>query len=217
MIKLGMIFILVVVLFSGLFGFYVPWFGKKLLLYRKITFPPSSDYSFILAGLASLGVGAIFLQIEPTLQVGLAWIFFFILLFIGWIDWRTGFILDQLTIGGSIILLGFEAVRELTALPIQLAGSICLYLFLFAIAKWTKRLGPGDAKLMAMCALVMHWQYILFALWLASVSGLVYVAILWIRKKRITQSYALPFGPHLAFGSFFAYLFGEQVIQFFSH
>ncbi|WP_028775486.1 prepilin peptidase [Shimazuella kribbensis] len=206
---------LIIALSCGLVGLFLPFLGKKLLHYRGIV-SPSADRSVFLGILAAIGGVSIVLQIEEPSQLILSFLFLFLLQLIGWIDWHTGYILDQLTFGGSILIVGIQLIFNPSMVPIHLAVSASLYLFLYAVAKGTNRLGLGDAKLVAMCALIMEWQDILCALWLSSISGLLYVGILVIQKKMISRSYSLPFGPHLAIGFFLSYLFGENIACLFS-
>ncbi|MCH5584044.1 A24 family peptidase [Shimazuella sp. AN120528] len=209
-------YLLITVLCSGLLGFHLPWIGKRLLVYRKIPLSNTKDVSIFLGVIASLAGGMIVFRFSFFWEVMLAMIFLFLLLLIGWIDWHTGYILDQLTISGSLVIAGIQLVWNPSELSSKLVGSISIFLLLFLLAKTTNRLGQGDAKLMAMCALLMNWQSVLLAIWLASISGLIYLTIVSFRKKIGMRKYALPFGPHLAFGSFSSYLFGEQLNHLFS-
>jgi prepilin signal peptidase PulO-like enzyme (type II secretory pathway) len=215
MIFLGIIYSMIIVLMVGIAGFYLPWFGKRLLIYRKISVPSTKDTSILLGVIASFAGVMILLRITVFWEVMLAFIFLLFLLLIGWMDWHTGYILDQLTIGGSLVIIAIQLGWNSSVLGYQLINSMFIFLLLFLIAKGTNRLGQGDAKLMGMCALLMNWQSILLALWLASTSGLVFMAIQIHRKKIEIRKYALPFGPHLALGSFSSYLYGDQVINLF--
>jgi prepilin signal peptidase PulO-like enzyme (type II secretory pathway) len=169
----------------------------------------------LLAILGGAGGGFIFFQLHTIFEAGIALLFLYILLLIGWIDWHTFYILDQLTIGGYVIFVFLLAIHNLSSLPYQIATSIVTYLILLAVAKSTNRLGQGDAKLMALCSLMISWQGVLFALWLASISGLLYVAFLFSRRK-FSLNDALPFGPHLALGAFLSYLISLRCSIFFS-
>jgi leader peptidase (prepilin peptidase)/N-methyltransferase len=212
---LGISFSLIIALACGLIGLFLPVLGKKLLHYRGII-SPHVDKSVSLGIFAAIGGVSIVLQIKEPSQLFLSFFFLFVLLLIGWVDWHTGYILDQLTFGGSILIIGIQLISYPSMVPFHLAVSVSSYLFLYVVAKGTNRLGIGDAKLVAMCALIMGWQEILFALWLSSISGLLYVGILIIRKKINFRSYSLPFGPHLAIGFFLSYLFGENISYLFS-
>jgi leader peptidase (prepilin peptidase)/N-methyltransferase len=215
MIILEYLSIISVVLVS-ISSFYLPSLGKKLLAYRNISHESLHSYSFLLAILGGVGGGLLFFQLHTILEIGIALLFLFLLLLIGWIDWHTSYIFDQLTIGGYVILVILLAMHDLPSLPYQMGISIVTYLILFAIAKGTNRLGQGDAKLMALCSLMINWQGVLFALWLASISGLLYVVFLFIREKTFSLNQELPFGPHLAFGAFFSYLVSLRCSIFFS-
>lgn len=196
-------------------SFYLPWIGRKLLKFRKIPIQEQKDTSIILGVVASVSGVAVLFRSLNFWEILIAFIFLLLLLLIGWIDWHTGYILDQLTIGGSLVIVGFELIFYPSILPVQLINSILIFLCLYLLAKGTKRLGEGDAKLMAMCALLMDWQSVLLALWIASISGLVFMTILSLHKKIEIRQYALPFGPHLALGAFSSYLYGEQALNLF--
>lgn len=203
------------VLSTVLVGYYLPWIGKKILVYRKITIPTSQNSSLLLGGIASFIGGVMVMDMFFFWEIGLSLIFLVLLLLIGWVDWHTGYILDPLTIGGSLLIVTMQCIWNPSILPSRLGGSISIFLLFFFLAKVTKRMGQGDAKMLAMCALMMDWQSVLVAIWLASISGLVFVIILAVRKKIEIQKFAFPFGPHLAFGALSSYLYGEWVIRLF--
>jgi prepilin signal peptidase PulO-like enzyme (type II secretory pathway) len=174
----------------------------------------SKNTSLVLGFMGSVSSAAIIYQRLSWWETILAFIFLLLLLLIGWIDWHTGYILDPLTIGGSCIFVGFQLSFYTSSFLFQLFTSILIFLCLYVLAKGTKRLGEGDAKLVAMCALLMDWQSVLLALWIASISGLIFISIRALQKK-ITIRDALPFGPHIALGAFSSYLYGEQVLNLF--
>jgi leader peptidase (prepilin peptidase)/N-methyltransferase len=188
-------------------SFWLPYFGKMLLAYRGMPHAALRSYSIFLSIMGGIG-GALLLYLQPAdLELVIGLVFLFLLLLISWMDWHTYYILDQLTIGGSLLLFLLLAIEHFPGLFSHLIGSAAVYLFFYILGKGTHRLGQGDAKLLAMCALVLNWQGILFALWLASISGLVFVMFLVGKRKSLSLKDKLAFGPHLALGAFLAYLF----------
>lgn len=214
MIILEIIYLPFMVLCSVL-SYYLPWVGGKLLTFRKIPISEQKETSFVLGIVACIAGVAIMFRSNYFWEALIAFIFLLLLLLISWIDWHTGYILDQLTIGGSLIIVGLQLVFHSSVLPSQLLSSVIIFLCLYILAKGTNRIGRGDAKLMAMCALLLNWQSMLLALWIASISGLIFIVIGALRKRIEIRQYALPFGPHLALGAFSSYLYGEQVLHLF--
>ncbi|MCD1257454.1 prepilin peptidase [Paenibacillus athensensis] len=82
-------------------------------------------------------------------------------------------------------------------------------------------MGGGDVKLFAFIGLIVGIKLILLSLFIASLLGTLYG--LWIRWRSRTAVEAteaeaenyIPFGPFLAAGSLFAYLFGDSLIQWY--
>jgi len=75
--------------------------------------------------------------------------------------------------------------------------------------------GYGDVKLMTACGLVLGWQGVLIAFWVAFVSGaLVGVVILSLRKQKghATGAY-MPFGLFLCVGVWVALVWGEGLVR----
>jgi prepilin signal peptidase PulO-like enzyme (type II secretory pathway) len=198
--------VILLLLFAGVVGFYIPQLGKVLLRYRQIPYPVAQNTSPLFAMLSMMAVGVALWQGLIGLQFIQAVFLLWLLLLISWIDAYTGYIFDQLTFGGTFVLFLLQCFIALELVPIRLLSAIICYGLLYLVAKQGK-LGLGDVKLLAMCALVLDWTNLMFAIWLASISGLLFV--FWRGKMKS----AFPFGPHLAFGVFIAYLFGETVLS----
>jgi leader peptidase (prepilin peptidase) / N-methyltransferase len=77
-------------------------------------------------------------------------------------------------------------------------------------------MGFGDVKLMAAAGLMLGWKLILFSLFTASVVGAIFGIALILTKGK-TMKTAITFGPFLAFGCFFALLFGNTLISAYLH
>lgn len=196
-------------------AFYLPMLGSRLLIYRKIDHSFVNRPSLVLAIIAGFVSIATFFHIDNNSDRFISLLFLLLLLLIAWIDLHTGYILNELTFGGMIIFFCYQGIEHGSQLPIYLLSSFVTGILLTLLAKFSKGIGLGDAKLMAMCALVISWSSIIIAFWIASVSGLIY--ILYLRKKvTIHRKYAIAFGPHLAFGAYFSFLYGRELIEHFS-
>lgn len=85
---------------------------------------------------------------------------------------------------------------------------------LFLLGWLTNGIGGGDAKLLAVCSLVLGWPYTILAFWFGTVSALLYVGLrMFVRP--ITKNEAIPFGPHLSVGCYISYVWGEWIFQFY--
>lgn len=73
-------------------------------------------------------------------------------------------------------------------------------------------IGGGDIKLMAAAGLLLGWQKVLLALFIASVSGSVlHITLMYLKDKERV----LAFGPYLSLGIFFSMLYGEIIIDWY--
>lgn len=211
--KMGFLYTIFFVGLSMVGGYFIPRMGFKLLHYRQIATGRLRFVSWYPAFWSGLGAWIVYNHFQQPFDRILSLFFLFLLLLIAWIDLHTGYIFNQLTYGGYVILLVVQLLRNPADLPRYLLMSLVIYTVFYVIAKGTKGIGQGDAKLVAMCSLIMDWQYIILAVWIASLSGLCYAAFYHQKYRNIHRKIAMPFGPHLAFGLFFVYLFGEQVFH----
>ncbi|MDD4239676.1 MAG: prepilin peptidase, partial [Desulfotomaculaceae bacterium] len=130
------------------------------------------------------------------------------------IDWRYRIIPDRLNLAGLLlgVVLIFESREVLTANAIGfLAGGGILYLVALVSRGG---MGGGDIKLAAVMGLLLGWQYLLLALFLACAAG-AFVGILLVLTKLKSMKEALPFGPYLALGSVIAALAGDRLISWY--
>jgi leader peptidase (prepilin peptidase)/N-methyltransferase len=72
--------------------------------------------------------------------------------------------------------------------------------------------GGGDIKMMAACGLYLGWRLTFAGTAVAFLFAGIYAIVLFIRRKADRQS-RIPMAPFLAFGVFFASLFGENAIR----
>lgn len=83
---------------------------------------------------------------------------------------------------------------------------------LFFLGWLTNGIGGGDAKLFAVCGLVLGWPYMIMAFWLATMSALLYVGLR-VLFCPVTRKESIPFGPHLFIGCYISYVWGNGILQ----
>jgi leader peptidase (prepilin peptidase)/N-methyltransferase len=131
-----------------------------------------------------------------------------ILLVIAVIDWRTFTIPNGLNL--AILVLGIvRVVTDPAGWLRYLIGMVSvggLFLLLWFLTGG-RGLGMGDVKLMAAAGLLIGWMNILLAMVVGSVAGAVIHSV----RMRRGAGRKLAFGPYLAFGIWFAALFGSGV------
>lgn len=157
--------------------------------------------------------------------------FSLLLLAVAIIDIKTMTIPDKLTLSVGVVCLlwiGLESYHQwlqvdthwysplLSGLGGGLLGGGLLFLAdqlsLWLVGK--DGFGYGDVKLMLACGLVLGWQLVLVALWVAFVSGAVVgVAVLQQRKRVGNPSGYMAFGPFLCLGAWVAWLWGPSLLN----
>ena len=96
-------------------------------------------------------------------------------------------------------------------LAVIIAAGFFLAIFLISKGKW---MGFGDVKLAVLMGLLLGFSNVLVALFLAFFFGAIIGVILMLLDRRSLKS-EIPFGPFLIIGTFFAMLWGEQIIQWY--
>lgn len=137
------------------------------------------------------------------------------------IDFKHQIIPDSMwvtvLIGGAIVYLE-EIIREgfsVQGLVNRLIGFFCVSLFLLLIGMLYKGgMGGGDIKLMAAAGFLLGWKNVVVALMAGAVVGVLYLAITNSLKKSDMKK-AVPFGPHLVAGVFFALYFGTPLMNWY--
>ena len=136
------------------------------------------------------------------------------LLALGWIDWRRFILPDALTL--PLIVLGLAAAWGLAPDELwdRLAGAVCGYLLLWAVA-WVYRrlrgrdgLGLGDAKLLAAAGAWVGAGGLPSVLAGAAFAALAAAGGMMLAGRRLDRHTALPFGPFLAAATWLVWLFG---------
>lgn len=116
------------------------------------------------------------------------------------VDLRSRRIPDYLSIPGALALCASTAFFATDALVSALAAAVlCSGLFL-ALRRFTKGLGLGDVKFVALTGLACGLAGSAFALMLASASALALWAMLAALGKA-DSSTRIPFAPFIAFGT----------------
>jgi len=139
------------------------------------------------------------------------------------IDWKTMLLPDALTFS----LLGMMAVLRWWFGPEPWlwyliggglgAGMLLLLVWLSPVLFGKEGMGMGDVKLMAGIGMATGPDGAVLTLFVASLTGIVF-GILYRRsvsrrRNDVTEDGAFPFGPALAFGGLFAFLFGDTLWQ----
>ncbi|MFS1512763.1 prepilin peptidase [Chengkuizengella sp. SCS-71B] len=75
-------------------------------------------------------------------------------------------------------------------------------------------MGMGDVKLFAIYGLIIGFEQIFLALFIASVIGSL-VGITLILLKKIQKNQPISFGPYLALGTLITYGYGDEIIQWY--
>ncbi len=105
--------------------------------------------------------------------------------------------------------------------PVALLGGATGFLFFFVAAWLGERmlgrgaLGWGDVKLAAFVGLIGGFPQIVVALVVAIIAGGVISSALLI-TRRVTMRTAIPYGPFIVIGGFYAMLWGTEVIRWYA-
>lgn len=92
------------------------------------------------------------------------------------------------------------------------AISLCLYGLV--VLSNGRAMGMGDVKLMAAAGLLVGWQHIILAFFLACIVG----SIIHIIRMAVTKAeHVLAMGPYLSIGIYSSILFGNEMIQWYIH
>lgn len=119
---------------------------------------------------------------------------------------------DLITLGLVLAGLGIAIPQGPEALMHRVIGCIAGYAALVGVALYYRQvrkregLGRGDAKLLAAAGAWLGWAALPVVLLAASLSALVWVACVALRKGRIDPAEPLPFGPFIALGFWIAWM-----------
>lgn len=135
------------------------------------------------------------------------------LIVISVIDERTFEI--PVTLNVFLLLVGIGVcVIDRGSLLQHIIGFFCISvpLYLLYIVSGRRAIGGGDIKLMAVCGLILGWQKIILAFFLACIIG----SVIHILRMKLTKAErVLAMGPYLSVGVWITALFGDAMIQWY--
>ena len=136
------------------------------------------------------------------------------LLVLSVIDWR----IYEIPFGCNVIIGAagvLNLIFHLNRWPLYVIGffSVSLFLYLLVLASGGRAMGGGDVKLMAAAGLLLGWKNCILAFAVGCICGSVIHLFLmrWKGKERV-----LAFGPYLSFGIWFAMMWGEPLIEWYT-
>jgi len=116
-------------------------------------------------------------------------------------------------IGCGIVLLIFGGVFN-TPLLLLISGLTAFgFLGILYLVTKGKGMGLGDVKFAFFMGLFLGWQRTIIAFYLAFIVGAI-VGIFLIVLKKAKKNSAIPFGPFLILGTFFAWWWGDYLLNF---
>lgn len=161
---------------------------------------------------------ALYLKFGLTFALYKGMIFFGLLIVISIIDLKTTDIYFRVTLPG--ILTGLILAGAGYSLTLQsgfwsyIIGGLAGGGLIAVLILLTGGMGWGDAELCLLCGLYLGLPLTAAMLLIAFVTGgIVGVSLMLLRKKG--RKDMIPFGPFLAAGSAIAYLFGQELVQFY--
>ncbi|ABN52086.1 MAG TPA: prepilin peptidase [Hungateiclostridium thermocellum] len=84
----------------------------------------------------------------------------------------------------------------------------------YLVYKTDEAMGGGDVKLFAPIGLFLGWKMTIVALFISFVSaGIVSIVLLLLKKKERRSTFV--FGPFIVMGTFFTYLFGWELLEWY--
>ena len=169
--------------------------------------------------------GLVFISFYKTLGLGfdfvLICIIFLILLIIFFIDLKHYIIPDSLNF--SIILIGIfknfttqDLLKLNYNLPDSLLGGalgyliIWLIIFIYKKIRNKEAMGLGDAKLLSAFGFLLGFQSVLPIVFIASLTGLIYVLPFLIINKKNLQN-IIPFGPFIIISGIIYYFYADSI------
>ena len=138
-----------------------------------------------------------------------------ILLLIGLIDFTTMEIPDVLVVALLPFAIGAIWVQPDITLLSRGIGLLTISVPMLILALLIKgAFGGGDIKLMAVIGILLGWQGILFAFFVAVViAGS--IALTLIIRKKAKKGAQMAFGPYLCIGTAVAFIYGREIITWY--
>ncbi len=136
-----------------------------------------------------------------------------ILITITMIDIDTMDIYDRFHIMILGLAIGYLFITPLPLIE-HVIGFFIISALLYVIAYLTGGIGGGDIKLMAVSGLLLGYKATLVAFFIAVVlGGIVAIGLLVTKQKE--RGSQIAFGPFLCLGIYFAYLYGNQIFNWY--
>jgi len=138
-----------------------------------------------------------------------------ILILIGLIDFTTMEIPDVLIVAllpFAIAMIWIQPEITLVSRGIGLLAVSVPMLLLALIIKGA--FGGGDIKLMAIIGVLLGWQGVLFAFFVAVlIAGT--IALTLIIRKKVKKGAQIAFGPYLCIGTMAAFIYGKEIMTWY--
>lgn len=137
-------------------------------------------------------------------------IFSSVLIFLAAYDWLYGEIPDSVSLPAILLaflgsFLSFTPNFTASLLGFVIGALPFFALFFFSHGKW---MGGGDSRLGGLLGMLLGWQQLFIAIFLAASFGSI-VGLLLIAQNKKELTSRIPFGPYLALGGFLTLLFGN--------
>lgn len=150
-----------------------------------------------------------------SLRGWIAFIYMGILTVVAMIDWNTKIIYDRFHI--FIILLGIAAIGLFPehTLTDRLIGAVIISVPMLILSLLIAgAFGGGDIKLMAASGWLLGWRAMIPAIFIGILTAGIY-CILMLAKGKMTRKDRFAFGPFLAIGLAAAYIYGDQMLNWY--
>ncbi len=138
---------------------------------------------------------------------------FLIIIFV--YDLKYHLILDKVSIPAIILAIIFGLFLKISpwdmVFGVLIGAGFFFLQFLVSKGKW---IGGGDIRLGVLMGIMLGWQKVLLALFLAYFVGAVFSIVLIAMKRKKLKSH-LPFGTFLTIGTFTALLWGQIIIDWY--
>jgi leader peptidase (prepilin peptidase)/N-methyltransferase len=158
---------------------------------------------------------------KGTLQIVLASFYSLVLLLVTVTDLEHRLIPDHAILPAIVIAALASPLGFGDRWPFALLGGVLAFLFFLIAARLGERvlgsgaLGDGDVKLAAFAGLISGFPQILVGLIVGLTAGGA-ISILLLITRRVTLRTAIPYGPYIVIGAFYAMVWGSEAIRWYA-